>query len=261
MKRVNSLLQKYCALCIGLSLTFGEDFIGDGLMILKDDNVPIAKFLRDMILEDQERDKRENQFREMKEKERLETERQKQMELENELKLKQREQDAMMESERNDLARRAEIARINRLESMRRAEENRIEAEREFLASVEVGPNGIRKQLERLRSSCQSEEEMNTAIGALHTLFSQISAHPEEIKFRRIRRDHEKFVSDIGRHDGGEGFFIAAGFHITEIDGKQCFFSKEPSLEVDMDSWSKVSDELFFNCRVDNCADKTVIVV
>ena len=250
MKRVKSLLQKYDALCIGLNISFGEAIVLVDKMKFKDDFISIAKLLRNTVSEQEEYIRRADELRIKEEASRLETENKKQIEEENERKLKQQKEEAIRAKERNDLAQRAEIARMKRLEAMRKAEEERLEAERAFLASVEIGPDGIRRQLNRIRSSCSNVEEINAAMGALHTLFYQISSHPEEIKFRRIRRDHEKFVSDIGRHDGGEEVLLAAGFKITEIDGKQCFFSREPNLESGMDSWSKVSYRIFIKQRV-----------
>lgn len=251
MKRVKSLLQRYDALCIGLNLTFGEAIVVVDQMNVKDDFIPITELLRNSVAEQEEIIRRANKLSKIEDEERLEIEKKKQTKEENERKLAQKEQEAISAKERDELALRAETARINRLEAMRRAEEDRLEAEREFLASVEISPDGIRRQLERIRSSCCSSEEINMAMGALHTLFYQISCHPEEIKFRRIRRDHEKFVADIGRHDGGEQVLLAAGFTLTEIDGNQCFFSREPDLESDMDSWSKVSNTVFSQNTMD----------
>ena len=157
----------------------------------------------------------------------------------------QTEEAARMQLEREDLARRAEQARRERLENERRALETQARAlqlEREedeaFIASVPKGLNGVKEQLSILRQHC-NKMELDIALGALHTLFSQINSKPEDIKFRRIRRDHPNFVHDIGRHLGGKELLIAAGFTFTDIDGIKCFFSREPDLESDMDGWSE----------------------
>jgi len=156
--------------------------------------------------------------------------------------------------EREELAQRAEIARQLRLA----AERDEVETERaEERAVVEgvlaggKGVEGVKVQIRRLvgthssidggNGECNTTitvEERSKALVALHTLFSQIASHPEEIKYRRVRRDHPQFNEDIGRHEGGEGVLIAAGFRYGEVDGVKCLLSKEPDLERDMDGWS-----------------------
>ena len=86
-----------------------------------------------------------------------------------------------------------------------------------------------------------------TALSALLTIFTQIAQHPEEINFRKIRRDHPKFDQDIGRHQGGKEILIAAGFQLVTLDEIPCFYSKEPDLENDMDGWSLWFDNLKAN--------------
>ena len=58
-----------------------------------------------------------------------------------------------------------------------------------------------------------------------------------KMEYRRVRRNHPKFQEDIGRHDGGEGVLIAAGFRFGKVDGMECLISKEPDIEKDMDGW------------------------
>lgn len=137
-----------------------------------------------------------------------------------------------------ELARRAEQARRQRIQAEQEAIESARQAERAFIASIPKGAHGVKIQLDKLKKESSSKEEYSTAVTALHTIFSQIVAHPEEIKFRRIRRDHPKFLEDIGRHTGGKEVLVAAGFKIDTIDEVSCFFSKEPDIEHDMDGWS-----------------------
>ncbi len=155
------------------------------------------------------------------------------------LESKQLEEEKRMKQqlERENLRKRAEEARSRRIESERQALEQERLADIAFLSSIEVGKSGVKNQLQRLRETC-SEEEFSVSLRALHTIFSQISSRPEEIQFRRIRRDHPKFMEDIGRHRGGKEILIAAGFTFKEIDGVKCFFSAEPDLESNMDAWS-----------------------
>jgi hypothetical protein len=150
---------------------------------------------------------------------------------------KEEENRLRMERERAELSARAEIARIQRIENERNEVELERIAQQAFLDSINIGVDGVKSQLGQMEKSC-SKSEFSIALGALHTLFSQIQSQPEEIKFRRIRRDHPKFNEDIGRHNGGKEMLIAAGFKFVEIDGIKCFFSKEPDLASDMDGWS-----------------------
>uniref|UniRef100_A0A7S4J576 PUB domain-containing protein n=1 Tax=Odontella aurita TaxID=265563 RepID=A0A7S4J576_9STRA len=125
------------------------------------------------------------------------------------------------------------------------------DADRAFMASIKKGPDGVRDQLFMLRDGTASDPKAySTAIGALHTIFSQIAAHPEEIKFRRIRRDHPKFEEDVGRHSGGREVFVAAGFKLETLDGVPCFFSKEPDIEHDMDGWSEWFDAIKISLEI-----------
>eukprot|EP00978_Attheya_sp_CCMP212_P039639 scaffold207977_cov55-Attheya_sp.AAC.3 len=146
-----------------------------------------------------------------------------------------------------ELALRAEEARKTRLEEERRVIEDAAAAERAWVQSIEKGPNGVRAQLDVLRDACTSSNDMaghSTAIGALYTIFSQITAHPEEVKFRRVRRDHARFHEDIGRHPGGREILIAAGFRCETLDGVPSFYSKEPHIETDMGGWKSWFDLL-----------------
>ena len=164
-------------------------------------------------------------------------------EMKRQLQKKEEEERLKQQQELEELSRRAEEARIRRIEEERRAIEEEREADRSFLASVDVGIDGVRAQLNRLGDGCkQNPTELKIALQALHTIFSQIVSRPEEIQFRRIRRDHPKFMEDIGRHPGGKEILVAGGFTFKEIDGVKCFFSSEPDLATDMDGWSEWFD-------------------
>ena len=162
-----------------------------------------------------------------------------------------------MQTERERIRQEAELhqqaleARQRREEEEARARAEEREADRAFQDSIPKGPDGVRAQLTALREGCSNEPgAFDVAIGALHTLFSQIAARPEEIKFRRIRRDHSNFLQDIGRHPGGKEVFIAAGFKLETLDGVASFFSKEPDLERDMDGWSEWFDGLKMTLQI-----------
>ena len=162
-----------------------------------------------------------------------------------------------MQTERERIRQEAELhqqaleARQRREEEEARARAEEREADRAFQDSIPKGPDGVRAQLTALREGCSNEPgAFDVAIGALHTLFSQIAARPEEIKFRRIRRDHSNFLQDIGRHPGGKEVFIAAGFKLETQLEKKIFFSKEPDLERDMDGWSEWFDGLKMTLQI-----------
>lgn len=157
-------------------------------------------------------------------------------------KKEQMEEQIRQRREREELAERAEAARIARIENERRLAQEARDSERAYVESIPKGIDGVKQQLKKLRESCKSNKEIDTALGALHTFFSQISSRPEEAKFRRIRRDHPKFLEDVGRHDGGNEVLIAAGFTLEEFDGVKCFFSREPDLANEMDKWSSWFD-------------------
>ena len=146
-----------------------------------------------------------------------------------------------LKQEQEELSRRAEEARMRRIETEQRAIQEERDADRMFLLSVDVGMDGVKTQIQTLRESC-SKAEFDVAMKALQTIFAQIASRPEEIQFRRIRRDHPKFMEDIGRHKGGKELLVAAGFTFKEIDGIKCLFSAEPDLVNDMDSWSSWFD-------------------
>jgi hypothetical protein len=156
---------------------------------------------------------------------------------------RQAEEAARLELERQQTERRR-LAEEER-EAERRVLEEARRADREWTNSIPKGSDGVREQLRILVESTANDlAAQKVAINALHTLFSQIAAHPEETNFRRIRRDHPRFNKDIGCHPGGKELLIAAGFVLGAIDDVPCYISKEPNLEKDMDGWSEWFDLL-----------------
>mmetsp|Transcript_25002 Transcript_25002/g.37791 ORF Transcript_25002/g.37791 Transcript_25002/m.37791 type:complete len:439 (-) Transcript_25002:1331-2647(-) len=145
-----------------------------------------------------------------------------------------------------ELSRRAEEARRRRIEEEQLALAAEREADANLLSLVPTkGAEGVREQIERMRQALKEDRAaLDVALGSLYTLFDQISRKPEEVSFRRVRRDHPKFNEDIGRHVGGKEVLIAAGFRLETLDGIKCFFSREPNIEHDMNGWSDWFDGL-----------------
>jgi hypothetical protein len=185
----------------------------------------------------------------------IEKERQEQARQE-EQKIFEQEQLAREEASRALLASRAEQHRLERAEAERQVEisiQRARAADQAFMDSIVKGEAGMKTHLNVLEDACGCSNggsngnggDYKTAISALHTIFKQIIAQPEEVKFRRIRRDHVQFTRDIGRHRGGHEFLIAAGFRyvnmvLDENDPTEiaALVSKEPNLETDMDGWA-----------------------
>jgi hypothetical protein len=203
------------------------------------------------LMELQSKVQQEQQEQERVEKEQEDKIRQEQERLENEaeqgrLEKEQHEQRKQQE-EQERIARENEIFR-QRAEQARRQRAEQQAAEDAWVASIRKSPDGVKEQLEVLKQSAASSDNdpgaQKVALSALLQLFQQINAHPEETNYRRIRRDHEKFHQDIGRHKGGREILIAAGFELGAIDEVPCFISKEPDIENDMDGWSAWFDLL-----------------
>jgi len=149
--------------------------------------------------------------------------------------------------EDEEVARRAEQLR----QAQRQEQEAAAQAERDWIDSITKGPEGVRQQIQILKHSTADDPvAQNTALSALLAIFTQIAQHPEELNFRRIRRDHPKFHQDIGRHKGGQEILIAAGFKLVILDDIPCFYSKEPNLETDMDGWSEWFENIKQNLQV-----------
>ena len=124
------------------------------------------------------------------------------------------------------------------MQAQRSAEAAAARADQEWQASISKGANGVREQLQILLAATASDKAtQRVAVDALHMIFSQIVARPEEVNYRRIRRNHPKFEADIGRHAGGKEILIAAGFRLGVIDEVPSYISTEPNVEKDMDGW------------------------
>jgi hypothetical protein len=117
-------------------------------------------------------------------------------------------------------------------------------ADQELLATVPtLGTDGVREQIDRMREALKNNRAiLDAALGSLYNLFEQIVRKPEELNFRRVRRNHPKFMEDIGRHVEGREVLTAAGFRLEKLDGVPCFFSAEPHIETNMDGWSEWFD-------------------
>ena len=240
------MLITYNALKEAIGLAFGESQDG---VVKGQGQAAVVPDLRLVVAQQEEAARQvaleqEEQRKKQEEEQRVEEERQEQ-----ERQRQQEESRLAQEREEAELARRAREARAVRQELERRAQEENVrvreEAERfnrEWMDSIPKGPDGVREQLNKLRASTTAssgDDAYQTALTALHTLFSQIVSHPEEVKFRRIRRDHPRFRNEIGQYSGGEELLIAAGFRLGTIDDVPCFISTEPDIEKEMDAWSE----------------------
>ncbi|CAJ1965431.1 unnamed protein product [Cylindrotheca closterium] len=165
-----------------------------------------------------------------------EDERRRQFEAEQKQKQQKEEEERVLREERERLHQQAEQVRQERAVQHRQ--------EQEWFESIQKGPEGVKHYLEKLKQSTSDQPALvhTKAVESLYRIFQQINAHPEETKFRRIRRDHEQFVEDVGRHGGGIEVLIAAGFVLGAIDDVPCYLSIEPNIEKDMDGWSKWFD-------------------
>ena len=172
----------------------------------------------------QEEEFRQQQLLHKKERARLEQE---QLE-------RQKEHDARIkaEEEARELHEKANEVRQARLLQQQQ--------EQEWFDSIKKGASGVSFYMEKLKEATANEPPgvQTRAFHSLLTIFQQINAHPEETKYRRIRRNHEQFIQDVGRHDGGVEVLLAAGFVLGAVDDVPCYLSKEPDIERDMDGWS-----------------------
>lgn len=229
IERVENLLETYEILQSAIDYAFGSD--SDSVVEALQKIIQTEKENCDKALAKEEsmRLQREKQEKEEKLKAELESNRKEEME-----KLKQ-------EKEREELSRKAEEARKRRIEKEQKAIEEEREAERSFLASIEVGLNGVKSQLHTLKETC-TDSEFDVCLKSLHTVFKQISSKPEQVQFRRIRCNHPQFMDNIGKNRGGKELLIAAGFQLISLDGVKCLFNPEPDLATDMDAWSSWFD-------------------
>jgi hypothetical protein len=151
--------------------------------------------------------------------------------------MRKKQQEEQLEKQRSE---QEALLRAQAIEA-RNARLHREQQEQEWFDSIKKGKEGVKCYLEKLKESTINEPPgvQRKAFLSLLTIFQQINAHPEEIKFRRIRRTHEQFVQDVGRHEGGIEVLIAGGFVLGSIDDVPCYLSKEPDVEKDMEKWSE----------------------
>lgn len=244
MKRVTAMLATFDALTSAIQIAFGETDGPD------ESEQPVVNEMRRVIQQQEEatrqaelvlaaRSAQEEAERHAQQEQLLEQERK----AEEAVRLAEKQQQEEIAQRAQETRRARQEAEQARLEQERLVREEAERADREWVASIVKGTDGVRQQLAILRETT-SKEEHGTALNALHTLFSQIVAHPEEVKFRRVRRDHPRFQQDIGRHTGGRELLIAAGFRLGAIDDVPSFISTEPDIEKDMDGWSEWFDLL-----------------
>lgn len=235
--RVTTLLSQY-------------DQLVSAMDVLQESSV--VQELEQTVAEIESEKSRQMQDEQERQRQAAESLRKEQEEQQRKLQQEQEDEENTRRQELLELNRRAEESRRARLEAeeARLAEERRVREERqrkdrEWMDGIQKGPEGVQQELaELLRATQDDAAARTTAITALHTLFSQIVSHPEEVNFRRVRRDHPKFNADIGRHDGGKEILIAAGFRLGAIDDIPCFISTEPNVENDLDGWSEWFDLL-----------------
>ncbi|KAL7436960.1 hypothetical protein ACHAXM_005433 [Skeletonema potamos] len=241
MIRVKQAIRAYKAMEHGISGVF-QDHTNAG----SDNHSTLVSNLRTQVQRQEElmnEQRRALQQQEQTELERITNEKilAEKREIEERLQAEQRKRE-----EELDLARRAEEARRKRIEEEQLALAAERQADANLLSLVPTkGPEGVREQIDRMREALKEDRAaFDLAIGSLYTLFDQITRKPEEVSFRRVRRDHPKFNEDIGRHVGGREVLIAAGFRMETLDGVKCFFSREPCIEQDMNGWSDWFDGL-----------------
>jgi hypothetical protein len=205
-QRVIALIHEYELLMQALQYVFGDEVErgnGTGRTIVETFRGRAAEELDEMKRREQE---------EMALAEKREEQRQREIErarVEAELAAAER---ARQEFEAAQAVRReAEEAR----EAIRRQQEAAVAADRAWIESI---PN--RRTLEGVQTQLRLLADAGgpSAISALQMIFSQIVSHPEEPKFRRIRRDHPRFLEDIGQYNGGKEVLIAAGFDLGFVE-------------------------------------------
>ena len=185
----------------------------------------------------------QQQEQSMMEQQRQEQERRLQSQVEQE-RIRQEREERIRQEEAERLAQEQAILH-QRAEQLRQERLARQEAEQTWVRSITVSPEGVQQQIQLLKQSTADDlPAQRIALQSLYQIFQQIQAHPEEPNFRRIRRNHEQFIADVGRHKGGQEILIAAGFTLGSIDDVPCFLCIEPNLEEDMDGWSTWFDLL-----------------
>ena len=234
--RVQNLVDAYTFLCRSIPTTSNDSEIDDkedallSLLRLQQEYTEQVQAKQQQEWKDEQERLRKAEASKLLQ-EQFEQKQQQQLELE------ERRREEEEAAAQQALRRQAEAARQRRLAQQ--------QAEQDWMNSIPKGPQGVKIQVQVLKESTKDNAAAQTrALSSLYTIFQQINAHPEETKFRRIRKGHEGFHEDIGRHKGGVEVLIAAGFELGAIDDVPCYLSKEPDIENDMDGWSAWFDLL-----------------
>jgi hypothetical protein len=229
LTRVSALLESHSDLNRAILTVFGEDTTS-----LSSDGPVILQVRLQAQQQDEEEQLRINDDKVRQERELAIKRAQDERTLE-ELRQRQRERHELEERDRQDRARQYAESRLAERQLATAAEQ----ADRDWLDGITRGPDGVRKQLETLLKATEDDPgSQEIAVKSLYIIYQQITSKPEDPNFRRIRREHEKFNSDVGRHTGGKELLIASGFELGAIDDVPSFISKEPNIEQDMDGWS-----------------------
>eukprot|EP00538_Stauroneis_constricta_P002467 CAMPEP_0119553860 /NCGR_PEP_ID=MMETSP1352-20130426/6503_1 /TAXON_ID=265584 /ORGANISM="Stauroneis constricta, Strain CCMP1120" /LENGTH=497 /DNA_ID=CAMNT_0007600343 /DNA_START=39 /DNA_END=1532 /DNA_ORIENTATION=+ len=240
-KRVRNFLKTYYALVDGLSLPKRES------TSISSSSSPSESSTTDtrttsIIQSLQQQYTKEKAERDMKEQKEMEERRKRHQEEAQRVERERKAEKEKLEKERvekEEAERKAQELLHQQAEVARQERMARESEERAWTSRIKIGKEGIQHEIAKLKDATKDDKDaQNAALKALYQLFSQIQSHPENVQFRRIRRDHEQFQQDIGRHDGGREVLIAAGFVLGAIDEIPCFISKEPDIEKDMDGWS-----------------------
>ena len=111
-----------------------------------------------------------------------------------------------------------------------------------------TGAEAAATGLALLREECAAGlMPFHEALADLRTMADNISTHPDEQLFRRLRCGNPKVQALTGSLDreGAMRVLAAMGFGITEdAAGEPVFSMEEPNLEADMDGWSAWFDNL-----------------
>lgn len=250
MTRVKSIVHSHKALLLGMESAFTENNMIKNCSSGVDTVIQILQ----RSIDDQHKVLKDHLSLEKSQKIAQEqAQREKQEALEREQLLLEEERQAKKQREIEELAQQAELVRqqkLHRLQEEQQARQEQIMADRAFMKSIIKGSDGVRLQLQKLRESCckiDNKKDHEVATSSLHTIFSQILAHPDNEQFRKIRKSHAGFLNDIGRHEGGIELLIAANFKIVRMEANEndiFFYSREPNIETDMDGWSNWYDGL-----------------
>jgi hypothetical protein len=92
------------------------------------------------------------------------------------------------------------------------------------------GGDPLQTALTNLRSS-NSPEAFLTAVSTLDKILSNITAHPMEQKYQKVKKDNAAFQRRLGGLRGGHDAMLAVGFTVISTDGDE-FYVIHPSPEA-----------------------------